>query len=205
MIYLYDHNIKPCIGCVSDGTKYCRFPCLINDDDFNKLGEKVLSADGLVFATPTYWYAPSGLMKNFIDRLTSMENMIFHEPGKSLLEGKVVGFVVVGLDSGVFMAISYLMATLNSMGAIVAPWSMAYTHDEDVTSDEGALRDAYNVGYLVVETIKALRTYGKHIGYKPDVNIEELIKIAKSSIDEISIRRRIELLEFLNNRKPPSS
>lgn len=200
VIYLYDYNIKPCIGCVSDNTKYCRFPCLITDDDFNRIGEKVLSADGLIFATPTYWYAPSGVMKNFIDRLTSMENMIFHSPRRSLLEGKVVGFVVVGLDSGVFMAISYLMSTLNSMGAVVAPWSMAYSHSEDVTSDEGALKDAYNVGYLVVETIKALKSYGKHVGYKADVDLEELAKIARSVADDNSREARVELLENLSRR-----
>ena len=123
-------------------------------------------------ATPVYWYAPSGLLKNFVDRLTSMENMIFHQ-GRSLLEGKVAGFIVTGLDSGISMTITHLMFVLNSMGVLITPWSMAYSHMEDVAKDEKALRDAYNVGYLVVETIKAVKSYGKHIGYNKDVDVKE--------------------------------
>lgn len=197
LIHLYDYSIKPCIGCVSDGVKYCRFPCIVSDDDFNKIGEKVLRADGLIFSTPVYWYAPSGLMKNFIDRLTSMENMIFHSTRKSLLEGKVVGFIATGLDTGIYMTISYLMSVLNSMGAIVAPWSMAYSHSDDVTKDEGSLKDAYNVGYLVVETIKALRAYGKHIGYKPDVDVLVLVEVAGKAVNNNEKEGRIKRLEEL--------
>lgn len=201
VVYLYDHVIKPCLGCVSDNTKYCRFPCIIDDDDFNIVAKKVVESDGLVIVTPVYWYSPSGLLKNFIDRLTSLENMIFHG-SRSLLEGKVVGFIATGLDSGVFMTISYLMAVLNSMGAIVAPWSMAYTHIEDVTMDEGALRDAYNVGYLVVETVKAIKRYGSHIGYKPNVDIASLKKIVEEhrASTELSKTERIRLIEELLSR-----
>lgn len=193
-IYLYDYVIKPCIGCVSDGTKYCKFPCLI-DDDFNKIGERLLNADGFIIATPVYWYGPSGVLKNFIDRPTSFENMIFHG-GRGLLEGKVAGFIATGLDSGVMMTIAYLITVLNSMGVIIPPWSMAYTHVDDVTRDEGALKDAYNVGYLVVETIRAIRGYGKHIGYKPDVDVSRLVKVAKSALVENAqqLKARLELL-----------
>lgn len=196
LVHLYDYDVKPCIGCVSDGVKYCRFPCVLNDD-FNKLGKKVLQADGLIISTPVYWYAPSGVLKNFIDRLTSMENMIFHEARRSLLEGKVVGFIATGLDAGVFMTVSYLMSVLNSMGAVVAPWSMAYTHSDDVTKDSSALMDAYNVGYLVVETIKALKAYGKHIGYNPSVNVAELAEVARRAVNNDERNTRIRRLEEL--------
>jgi len=122
--------------------------------------------------------------------------MIFHGQ-RSLLEGKVAGFIATGADSGVMMTISYLAIVLNSMGVIIAPWSMAYTHEEDAVSDEGAVRDAYNVGYLVVETIKALKTYGKHIGYKPEVDIEKLAALAKNYANNNngSKEERIKLLE----------
>jgi multimeric flavodoxin WrbA len=198
LVHLYDYRIEPCLGCVSDGEKYCRFPCLLSSDDFNKLGEKVLAADGLILATPVYWYAPSGLLKNFIDRLTSMENMIFHG-GRSLLEGKVAGFIAVGLDSGVMMAIAYLMTVLNSMGVVIAPWSMAYSHSESVESDEKALLDAYNVGYLVVETIKALKGYGKHVGYNPRIDVRELAKVAKAAESSEERAKRIARLSELAN------
>jgi len=192
VLHLYDYEIKPCIGCVSDNVKYCRFPCVV-DDDFNEIGEKVIESDGIIMVTPVYWYAPSGVLKNLIDRLTSMENMIFHG-GKSLLEGKVTGFIAAGLDSGTSMTIAYLMFVFNSMGAVIAPWSMAYSHMDDVTKDEKALRDAYNVGYLVVETIKAMKSYGKPIGYNKDVDVKELTEIAKCVAKEDDKVRRLEEL-----------
>jgi multimeric flavodoxin WrbA len=203
VLHLYDYDIGPCIGCVSDNVKYCRFPCVVNDD-FNKIGEKIIESDGIIIVTPVYWYAPSGVLKNLIDRLTSMENMIFHE-GRSLLEGKVAGFIAAGLDLGISMTIAYLMFVLNSMGAVIAPWSMAYSHMDDVAKDEKALRDAYNVGYLVVETIKAVKSYGKHIGYNEGVNVKELTEIAKRVAKEDDKVRRLEELAKIAILKLSSS
>lgn len=40
------------------------------DDDYDKLIEKVILHDTILFTTPLYWYGMSGLMKNFIDRWT---------------------------------------------------------------------------------------------------------------------------------------
>jgi len=89
------------------------------------------------------------------------------------------------------------MFVLNSMGAMIAPWGMAYSHMEDVTKDEKALRDAYNVGYLVVETIKALKSYDKRIGYDEDVSVEELVKIANHVVNNNDKMRRLEELAKL--------
>jgi multimeric flavodoxin WrbA len=203
VLHLYDYDIGPCIGCVSDNVKYCRFPCVVNDD-FNKIGEKIIESDGIIIVTPVYWYAPSGVLKNLIDRLTSMENMIFHG-GRSLLEGKVAGFIAAGLDLGISMTIAYLMFVLNSMGAVIAPWSMAYSHMDDAAKDEKALRDAYNVGYLVVETIKAVKSYGKHIGYNEGVNVKELTEIAKRVAKGDDKVRRLEELAKIAILKLSSS
>ncbi len=196
VIHLYDYDIKPCIGCVSDNVKYCRFPCVVDDDDFNEIGEKIIESDGIILVTPVYWYAPSGVLKNFIDRLTSMENMVFHG-GRSLLEGKVAGFIATGLDSGASMTIAYMMFVLNSMGAMIAPWGMAYSHADDVTRDEKALRDSYNVGYLVVETIKALKSYGKYIGYNEGIDVRELARMAKHIAKDDDRVKRLEGLAKL--------
>ncbi|MCC6042014.1 MAG: flavodoxin family protein [Candidatus Verstraetearchaeota archaeon] len=203
VLYLYDYDIKPCIGCASDNVKYCKFPCVV-DDDFNEIGEKIVESDGIILVTPVYWYAPSGVLKNLVDRLTSMENMISHG-GRSLLEGKVAGFIATGLDSGTSMAIAYLMFVLNSMGVVIAPWSMAYSHMEDVAKDEKALRDAYNVGYLVVETIKAVKNYGKHIGYNNDADVKELAEIAKRVAREGDKVGRLEGLARIAILKPNPS
>lgn len=43
------------------------------DDDFLPLMRKLLANyDGLLFVTPVYWYAMSGTLKTFFDRLTDL-------------------------------------------------------------------------------------------------------------------------------------
>ncbi len=177
IIHLVDYNIKPCIGCVSDDQYACRFPCVIRDDDFNDLGEKILGSDGLVIATPLYWYGVSGLLKNLIDRMTCFENMIYHT-GKSLVDGKVAGFIAVGNDTGAIMAIAYLMVTLNSMGFHIPAWALAYHHSvDDVLENKAAVLDAYNVGYNVAYAAGKLGGVDKW--YRVDVDIESIVRNAR--------------------------
>jgi multimeric flavodoxin WrbA len=160
LIHLYDYRIQPCLGCVSDSTRACRFPCVVDDDDFNPIGEVMLRHDAYIIATPVYWYGVSGVLKNFLDRLTSMENMIYHT-GRSLLEGKVAGFIAVGNDTGAILAIAWLMVTLNSMGVHVPAWALAYHESrEPVEANEAALLDAANLGRVVVKAAKLLKAEG---------------------------------------------
>ncbi len=156
LIHLYDYEIKPCIGCVSDEQKACRFPCVIEDGGTEVIKE-IHASDAVIIATPLYWYGPSGHLKNLIDRMTAFENMIFID-GRSWLEGKVFGFIAVGNDSGAIMAIAYLMVTLNSMGAVIPPWALAYyTEEGDVLNAMNRVLDAANVGKVVVKAAKALK------------------------------------------------
>ncbi|MCX8188383.1 MAG: NAD(P)H-dependent oxidoreductase [Nitrososphaeria archaeon] len=182
ILHLYQYDIKPCLGCVSSNPKDCKFPCLIKDDDFNKLGEKIVSAQGLIIATPLYWYMVSGQLKNLIDRLTSMENMIIHV-GRSLLDGKVAGFLAVGNDSGSITAISYLMVTFNSMGVHIPPWALAYHHSKtNILDNKEAILNSYNVGYNVTKAAKKVSDIIKW--YRSDIQIEKMINRIKEVCDE---------------------
>jgi multimeric flavodoxin WrbA len=42
------------------------------DDDFDEVADLMLAHRSLIFATPVYWYAMSGLMKTFFDRLSDL-------------------------------------------------------------------------------------------------------------------------------------
>ncbi len=155
MLYLVDYRIEPCAGCVSDDKMACRYPCIF-EDDMKALYDKVLEASGVVISTPVYWYSPPGIVKNFIDRLTALENMAVVE-GRSWVEGKVAGVIAVGNDSGSVHAISTLLATLVSMGFAIPPWGFAcYNEEREVLEDRGVLLDAYNVGRCVAIMCKAL-------------------------------------------------
>lgn len=54
-----------CFGCLKLGR------CVINDDA-NKITEKILEAEVVVWATPIYYYEMSGQMKTMIDRANSL-------------------------------------------------------------------------------------------------------------------------------------
>lgn len=149
IINLYDYRLEHCIGCLSDEQRACRYPCVL-EDDMKIIYDKVLEAEGIILATPIYWYLPSSMMKLFIDRLTVFENMVFIE-GKSWVEGKVAGVIVAGNDSGALTVASAIQSILNSMGFKIPPWSLAYYHEVgDVLNDWDAVLASANVGRAVV-------------------------------------------------------
>lgn len=74
MIFLCDHNLGLCRGCktcFSRGEEHCP---LKGDRDL--LLGKMLTSDGVVFASPNYSFQVSAHMKAFLDRL----GFVFHRP-----------------------------------------------------------------------------------------------------------------------------
>jgi multimeric flavodoxin WrbA len=64
MLYLNDLNIRPCQGC------YACLPkgvCKINDD-MKDIRKYMIDSDLIVYATPIYWFGPSGQLKLVMDR-----------------------------------------------------------------------------------------------------------------------------------------
>jgi len=201
LIHLYDYHLEPCMACYSDNLYECYFPkaCPLYErgDQFRELAEAVLWADAVVFATPVYWFMASGKLKTFIDRLTALENMIYHV-GRSLLDGKVAGVIAAGEEAGAANALSWMLLTLNMMGFHVPAWGSAYYHGRgDVLEDGQATLDAYNLGVAVVRLTRALR--GKPAGsepwYKLDAKkrvaelVEELRKIAEEEKEKARSER----------------
>lgn len=65
-VFLSDSDLgfcKGCCACLTNGEDYCP-----NKDDRAVLEEKILSADGVIFASPVYAMNMTALMKNFMDR-----------------------------------------------------------------------------------------------------------------------------------------
>ncbi len=67
-VFLGDYDIGACTGC-----EKCRssWDCVIKDD-FVQVVKKMDQADGIVLASPTYWYSVTSDMKRFIDRCYSL-------------------------------------------------------------------------------------------------------------------------------------
>lgn len=64
MILLRDKKINPCRAC---GGCYFSHKCIVKDD-MQELYKKLVKADIVVLASPTYFANVTGLMKNFFDR-----------------------------------------------------------------------------------------------------------------------------------------
>jgi multimeric flavodoxin WrbA len=63
-LYLNDLNIRPCQGCyicLKNGI------CKINDD-MKDIRKYIMESDLIVYATPIYWFGPSGQLKLAMDR-----------------------------------------------------------------------------------------------------------------------------------------
>jgi multimeric flavodoxin WrbA len=74
LVFLSDRRIGVCHGC-----KVCFVrgeECCPLKDDRDLLIDKMMAADGVVFASPNYSFQVSGLMKIFLDRL----GFVFHRP-----------------------------------------------------------------------------------------------------------------------------
>jgi multimeric flavodoxin WrbA len=67
-IFLGDFAIGACTGCEGCSDSW---ECVIKDD-FTQIVEKIDHADGIILASPTYWYSVTSDMKRFIDRCYSL-------------------------------------------------------------------------------------------------------------------------------------
>jgi multimeric flavodoxin WrbA len=93
LLSLSDYRILPCNGCnVCVRGKPCP---LDSQDDMGRILERLLEADALILAAPSYFGSVPGLMKNFMDRTRPLK-MSGHRLG-----GKVVSALSVsGLRHG---------------------------------------------------------------------------------------------------------
>lgn len=206
LLNLYDLDIKPCIACLTEDPLLCRYPCVIGDD-MRKVYDHILKAGGMVVATPIFWYNVSGVVKNFIDRLTVFENMI-HVEGRSWLEGKLAAFIAMGNDSGPIAVIQNLMAVFNSMGVHIPPWALAYySRQGDVLEAENVVLDAANIGWIMARTLQGLEE-GRppaSVGYSADSEARErawrLAERVRREAEENM--RRHSLLRLIGELKAP--
>ena len=72
LINLKDIKMQFCIGCLSCGKTH---KCVLKDDVTKKMLDEICGSDVIVFVTPVYYYAVSGQLKTFIDRMNPIYNM----------------------------------------------------------------------------------------------------------------------------------
>lgn len=116
-------------------------------DDMQPLYKKIEDAQGVIFATPVYWFNVSAQMKLFIDRTYAI-----HGKGGYALTGKDVGVILTYEDVDVFVSgginalrsfqdiFAYVKANL--VGAVYGSAGKA----GDVRANGGLLQKAYDLG-----------------------------------------------------------
>jgi len=142
-LHLIDKEIKPCTSCLAEGK--CSYPCQIKDD-MQELFERIKKTDCIVLGSPTYWYSLSGLMKNFLDRLTAQDML---QP--PILDGKVVGFVSTADLEGSEQALIQMLVPMSSMGAIVVPYSDVFSNRGNVWRSELGINPVRRLARNLVE------------------------------------------------------
>ncbi|MFC1872839.1 flavodoxin family protein [Chloroflexota bacterium] len=162
LIKIRDKNIHPCDGCEScEVTRKCHI-----DDDMQEIYSKMLQADGIIFATPVYYWGITAQGKAVIDR-----TYVFKKNGA--LRNKVAASVVVRRGSGGSTVFSALNEFFNLQRMIPARSIQNRTEEElanergggviafgdkrgDVTKDTKAIAQAQSLGKAMVETIQLL-------------------------------------------------
>ncbi|WP_428865530.1 flavodoxin family protein [Clostridium sediminicola] len=90
-INLACEKLNHCLGCNKcTGQNKC-----IQNDDFNKVYNKVLQSKGLILASPVYVGMPTSLMMAFIQRAT----MVSFNNERTLI-GKIGGAIAIGGEAG---------------------------------------------------------------------------------------------------------
>jgi len=147
LIHLIDKKINPCLGCYSISAKKCRNLC-VQKDGMQELYPLILKADGIIFASPAYWFSVSGILKNFLDRMTCMEV-------NDLLEGKIAGAISVAEETGGDEVVNYLIGTLNEMGFLIPPFGAIFFNKKGKVS--WRKKDLENLGENMVKLAKILK------------------------------------------------
>ena len=97
-IYLNNKTINGCLGCAKCRDYPDEIACVQKDDAIGIM-ERMVSSDGVLYASPVYFWGFSAQIKALIDRCYSLVTN-YHKPGHtSLIRGRRIGLLVTGADA----------------------------------------------------------------------------------------------------------
>jgi len=155
MIRLAEKHIEPCTACGACGKTG---KCVI-DDDFMEVFERMAKAEGLLFASPSYFESMSPQMKALIDR-TGYYNSSAR--GRKVFEGKVAGAMSVARRTGLANVWTQQLLFILAQKMIV-PGITSYANaiggaPGDVLKDEEGMRTSRDLGVAVANLAMRLKT-----------------------------------------------
>jgi multimeric flavodoxin WrbA len=159
---LNEFNIQHCWCCYSMRDNACTYPCRNQNDDMPAFHEMIREVKAVIVCSPINWNNISARLKDFLDRLTSLQNMCLL--GKeSMTTGKTIGILINGHEDGAAKTMMDIFFYFQQMGFIFAPYGFTYsthgaennaeTDNEFFKNNETLERDVDGVVNNVIETI----------------------------------------------------
>jgi multimeric flavodoxin WrbA len=143
--YLHGMKIRPCTACDACRRKNQK-DCILKDD-MTPLYSKLRKADGIVIATPVYWFTVSAQTKLFMDRWYAMGGGAGYP-----FKGKRFGIVLTYADedpfsSGAVNALRTFEDALGYLGAEIVGmiYGSAWKAGE-IRKNKNLLKKAYQLG-----------------------------------------------------------
>jgi multimeric flavodoxin WrbA len=157
-IFLGDYNIGACTGCEGCSKSW---ECIIKDD-FAQVETMVDAADGLILASPTYWYSVTSDMKRFIDRCYSLIQFPVSRrqwTGKYQGAGKVCITAAVCEQpeaSAMGNTLSLLTDFSNDIGidVVASVAGMGFFEAGSIQADHNLLQEAKKAGQKLLDCLK---------------------------------------------------
>jgi len=143
-------EITPCDGCM---TCHQSGECRIKDD-MQKVYKKILAADGIILASPVYFWSVSGQAKTLMDRTYALRYP-YHK-----LKNKVGGAIVVAGRRGSVSALSVINNFFLGHDMLVTGLGITGygTKKGEVRKDKHAMKSARSLGTQVTELIKRTKS-----------------------------------------------
>lgn len=115
-IRLVDHRIDP--GVVSEA--------VAEGDEWPAIRERILAAEILVVATPTWMGQPSSVSKRALERMDAFLSETYEDGETPIAYNRVAGVVVVGNEDGAHHSISQVSSVLIDLGYTIPGASWTY-------------------------------------------------------------------------------
>jgi multimeric flavodoxin WrbA len=150
-----DKKIAPCQGCMS-----CRETgeCVI-EDDMKDLGDRMISADGIVFGTPVYFYNMTAQAKAIIDRTIAL-----NRPERNLAN-KVGAVVAVAGSLGLAGALKDLYFYFVTRQMVPANYVAAYGGAENEVKEMAkCMKACHDLGRQMVRIAAQNFEYPRDLG-----------------------------------------
>ena len=116
VLRLADHQIDP--GVVSEA--------VTDGDEWPAIRERILAAEILVFAVPTWLGQPSSVSKRALERMDALLSETREDGKTPIAYNRVAGVVVVGNEDGAHHVIAEVNAALNDIGYTVPGQNWTY-------------------------------------------------------------------------------